>query len=134
MQLAEATPGVTPLTRHTWGCQQFISRLAHSETRMQRHLRQAGRQAFDQPALEVNSSDRMHRLGEDAQEAFASGNPDTLNRTGDEMMQVLVSALRARSSLQCTADSAAPTPALLQHCRSDMRHGANAAASPCRAC
>lgn len=30
----------------------------------------------------------MRRLGENAQEAFASGNPDTLRQEGGDMMQV----------------------------------------------
>ena len=37
----------------------------------------------------MEASDQMRRLGEDAQEAFASGNPDTLRQEGGDMMQVL---------------------------------------------
>jgi len=36
----------------------------------------------------MESSEQMRRLGEDAQEAFASGNPDTLSQDGGNMMQV----------------------------------------------
>lgn len=36
----------------------------------------------------MEGSEQMRRLGEDAQEAFASGNPDTLGESEDELMEV----------------------------------------------
>ncbi len=47
-------------------------------------------QGQGQPTLEMEASDRMRRLGEDAQEAFASGNPDTLRQDGGDMMEVCI--------------------------------------------
>ncbi len=45
-------------------------------------------QGLGQPALEMEASDQMRRMGENAQEAFASGNPDTLRQDGGDMMEV----------------------------------------------
>ena len=71
-----------------WGCQQSSRKPARALKRLQLHTMQAGRQAFDQPALDMDTAEQMRRLGEESQEAFASGNPETLNRTSDNMMEV----------------------------------------------
>ena len=47
-------------------------------------------QGLRQPALEIEATDQMRRLGENAQEAFASGNPDTLRQDGGDMMAVCI--------------------------------------------
>ena len=40
----------------------------------------------------MEASEEMQRLGENAQEAFASGNPDTLRQDGGKMMEVMLFA------------------------------------------
>ena len=59
-----------------------------SRKRVQPRTRQAGRHAVAKQALDTDTADRMRRAGENVQEAFASGNPDTLRKNGDDMMEV----------------------------------------------
>lgn len=56
--------------------------------RVQRRSRQAATQASAKLALDTDSADQMRRIGQDVQEAFASGNPDTVTQNGDGMMEV----------------------------------------------
>lgn len=74
--------------RGLWASHQLNSIHARSCKGLQRRSRQAGRQASAKQALDVDSAETMQRLGEDVQEAFASGNPDTLKENGEDMMQV----------------------------------------------
>ena len=54
----------------------------------------------------MDSAEQMRRLGEESQEAFASGNPETLDRTGDNMMQASVCALTVLASQDCVVSIA----------------------------
>ena len=74
-----------------WGCQRLCSSQpkANQTQRVNRFAIMAS-QGLGQPTLEMEASDQMRRLGEDAQEAFASGNPDTLRQDGGDMMEVCI--------------------------------------------
>lgn len=51
----------------------------------------------------MEGSEQMRRLGEDAQEAFASGNPDTLGESEDELMEVCNSTAVLKTLLSIEA-------------------------------
>lgn len=74
--------------RRPWACHLLANFSSKSQRRMQRRTRQVGRQAVAIQALDADTTDQMRRTGENVQEAFASGNPDTLRQNGDEMMEV----------------------------------------------
>jgi len=77
--------------QRSWGCQRLCSSQpkANQTQRVNRFATLAS-QGLGQPTLEMEASDQMRRLGEDAQEAFASGNPDTLRQDGGDMMEVCI--------------------------------------------
>ena len=74
--------------RRPWACYLLDNLSAMSRKRVQPRTRQAGRHAVAKQALDTDTADRMRRAGENVQEAFASGNPDTLRKNGDDMMEV----------------------------------------------
>ena len=74
--------------RRPWAYHLLANLASTSRRRVQRRTRQAGRQAVAKQALDAETADQMRRTGENIQEAFASGNPDTLRQSGDEMMEV----------------------------------------------
>lgn len=82
------TTSRAPVYAHRlWAYRQPNSVRTRSCQRAQRHSRQAATQPFAKLALDIDSADQMRRIGEDVQEAFASGKPDTLTQKGEDMMQ-----------------------------------------------
>lgn len=88
------TTSRTPVYAHRlWAHRQSNIVRTRSCQRAQRHSRQAATRAFAKLALDTDSADQMRRIGEDVQEAFASGNPNTLTQKGEDMMGVLLCSL-----------------------------------------
>lgn len=74
---------------------------ARTRRRLQRRTRQAGKQASAKQALDTDTATQMRRANENVQEAFASGNPETLKENGDDMMEVKACSLWSLDSLPC---------------------------------
>lgn len=85
--------------RRPWACHQLNAMSARTRKRLQRRTKQARKQTSAEQALDTDTATQMRRANENVQEAFASGNPETLRENGDDMLEVKACSPRLRGSL-----------------------------------
>ena len=93
--------GYSACNRRPWACHQLNTMSARTRRRLQRRTRQAGKQASAKQALDTDTATQMRRANENVQEAFASGNPETLKENGDDMMEVKACSLWSLDYVPC---------------------------------